>query len=102
MVSDLVLVKDLPKAVKKSVEAYVGCLAGAIFKKDYLNFIKEAGFENLKVVGETFYPVEAMANDATAKVIKNSPMVSQKDLKEIEHSVASIKVRAEKVSKTPY
>ncbi|MDD5438709.1 MAG: arsenite methyltransferase [Candidatus Omnitrophica bacterium] len=99
MVSDLVLVKDLPRAIKDSVEAYVGCLAGASFKKDYLNYIKEAGFENIKVVGETFYPVEAMANDATAKVVKNSPVVSLDDLKEIEHSVASIKVSAEKRKK---
>ncbi len=81
MVSDLVLEKDWPKAVKDSVEAYVGCLAGASLKKDYLDAIKKAGFTNIKVVGETFYPVEAMAKD---------------DLKEIEHSVASIKVSAGK------
>jgi len=96
MVSDLVLVKELPVIIKESVEAYVGCLAGAIFKKDYLNFIKEAGFDNINVVGETFYPVEAMANDAAAKVVKDSPIISSDDLKEIEHSVASIKVSAEK------
>jgi len=99
MVSDLVLVKELPCAIKESIEAYVGCLAGAIFKEDYLNHIREAGFENVKVIGETFYPVEAMANDATAKVVKNSPIVSQDDLKDIEHSVASIKVSAEKRKK---
>lgn len=96
IISDLVLVRDLPKSVKESSEAYVGCLAGAIFKKDYLNAIKKAGFSNIKVVGETFYPVEAMANDATVKVANNNPVVSQDDLKEIEHSVASIKVSAEK------
>lgn len=96
MVSDLVLIKELPRAVRESVEAYVGCLAGAIFKEKYLNYIKQAGFRNIKVVGETFYPVEAMANDATARVIKNSPFVKLEDLKDIESSVASIKVHAEK------
>lgn len=96
MVSDLVLVRDLPKAVKESVEAYVGCLAGAIFKKDYLYAIRKAGFRNIKVVDETFYPVEAMANDATAEVANNSSMVSQDALREIEHSIASIKVKAKK------
>ncbi len=99
MVSDLVLVKELPKALKESVQAYVGCLAGAIFKKEYLQFIKKAGFEKVDVVGETFYPVEAMANDSTAKVIKNNPLVNQDDLKNIEHSVASIKVSAVKGKK---
>jgi len=96
MVSDLVLVKELPASIRESIEAYVGCLAGAIFKKDYLEFIKSAGFNDIKIVGETYYPVEAMANDATAKVVKNNPIVSQNDLKEIEHSVASIKVSAQK------
>jgi arsenite methyltransferase len=96
MVSDLVLVKELPAIIKESVEAYVGCLAGAVFKKDYLNYIKEAGLDKIEVVGEAFYPVEAMANDATAKVVKNSPIVSSNDLKEIRHSVASIKVSAVK------
>jgi len=96
MVSDLVLVKELPAIIKESAETYVGCLAGAIFKKDYLNYIKEAGFDKIKVVGETYYPVEAMANDATAKIVKDNPIVSSNDLKEIGHSVASIKVSAEK------
>jgi arsenite methyltransferase len=96
MVSDLVLVKELPAIIKESVDAYVGCLAGAIFKKDYLSYIKGAGFDKIKVVSETFYQVEAMANDATAKVVKNSPIISSKNLKEVEHSVASIKVSAEK------
>jgi len=96
MVSDLVLIKELPKAVRDSVEAYVGCLAGAIFKNDYLDLIKKAGFENVQVVGETYYPVAAMANDATAKVVKSSPMISEDDLKDVEHSVASIKVSADK------
>ena len=60
MVSDLVLVKNLPEVVKKSVEAYVGCLAGAIKKDEYLGFIKQAGFEDIKVVSESSYPVDAM------------------------------------------
>jgi len=97
MVSDLVLEKELPKAVKESIEAYVGCLAGASLKKDYLNFIEGAGFEKVEIVDETFFPVGLMANDVTAKAVKNSSHISKDDLKEIEHSVASIKVRAVKV-----
>ncbi|OGX19158.1 MAG: arsenite S-adenosylmethyltransferase [Omnitrophica WOR_2 bacterium RBG_13_44_8b] len=60
MVSDLVLAKDLPKQIKESVEAYVGCLAGAIKKDAYLGFIKQAGFEDIKVISEASYPVDAM------------------------------------------
>ena len=60
MVSDLVLAKDLPKELKDSVEAYVGCLAGAIKKDEYLNLISLAGFQDIKVINESSYPVDAM------------------------------------------
>jgi len=33
MVSDLVLIKELPKTIKKSVDAYVGCLAGLFLSR---------------------------------------------------------------------
>lgn len=66
MVSDLVLAKDLPKQIKESVEAYVGCLAGAIKKDDYLGFIKQAGFEDIKVISEVIYLVDAMFDDLEA------------------------------------
>ncbi|PIV39037.1 MAG: arsenite S-adenosylmethyltransferase [Candidatus Omnitrophica bacterium CG02_land_8_20_14_3_00__42_8] len=60
MVSDLVLAKDLPKQIKESVEAYVGCLAGAIKKDEYLRFIEKAGFKDIKIVSEASYPIDAM------------------------------------------
>jgi len=66
MVSDLVLAKDLPKQIKGSVEAYVGCLAGAIKKDDYLGLIKQAGFQDIKVISEAGYPVDAMFDDLEA------------------------------------
>lgn len=60
MVSDLVLVKDLPQEIKDSVEAYVGCLAAAIKKDEYLRFIEQAGFQDIKVISESTYPVDAV------------------------------------------
>jgi len=96
MVSDLVLVKELPDAIKESVEAYVGCLAGAIMKDEYLSFIKKSGFRDVEVVSQSNYPIEAMANDVTAQVIKNNSGIKQRDLQGVEDSVASIKVYAVK------
>jgi arsenite methyltransferase len=60
MVSDLVLAKDLPREIINSVEAYVGCLAGAIKKDEYLRLITRAGFKDVKVISESSYPVSAM------------------------------------------
>lgn len=55
MVSDMVLLQELPKAIKGSVEAYVGCIAGASLKDDYLKMINEAGFDNITVINESEY-----------------------------------------------
>ncbi len=96
MVSDLVLAKDLPDIIKESVEAYVGCLAGAIMKDKYIGYIKKAGFKDVKIMGQTNYSFEAMANDVTAQAVKNNPIITEKNLKEIEDTVASIKIHAVK------
>lgn len=97
MVSDLVLVKELPKIIKESIKAYVGCLAGAAMKEKYLDFIEKAGFKNIKVLEQTNYPIEAMANDATAKAIMANSNMGKTDLKSIENSVASVKISALKM-----
>lgn len=52
MVSDIVLLKELPATLKESAEAYVSCVAGASMKDDYLKTIKEAGFKNIKTLNE--------------------------------------------------
>lgn len=96
MVSDLVLVKDLPAVIRESVEAYVGCLSGAIRKDQYLRHIRDAGFSEINVVQENRYPVEAMANDVTAQIIRRNPDIREEDLKGAELAVSSIKVSAVK------
>ena len=49
MVSDIVLLEELPAELKKSVSAYVGCLSGAVLKDKYVAAIKSAGFENVMI-----------------------------------------------------
>lgn len=66
MVSDLVLAKNLPAEIKNSVEAYVGCLGGAIKKGEYLRLIDQAGFKDIKIISESNYPVDAMFDNLEA------------------------------------
>jgi arsenite methyltransferase len=44
------LLKELPKTVRESNDAYVGCIAGAELKGRYLEAIKSAGFKDVSVV----------------------------------------------------
>ena len=48
-VSDIVLEGELPEALRHDAEMYAGCVAGAIQKTEYLNYIKEAGFKNITI-----------------------------------------------------
>lgn len=58
MVSDLVTLGALPEDVRKSFDAWAGCIAGALEKDDYLDKIKQAGFENIKVVSSKPYTID--------------------------------------------
>jgi arsenite methyltransferase len=48
-VSDIVLIGELPKAIKKSAEMYAGCVSGAIDQNEYLGIITKSGFRNVEV-----------------------------------------------------
>ncbi|MBW7936376.1 MAG: arsenite methyltransferase [Flavobacteriales bacterium] len=43
-ISDIVLTGALPEKIKDAAEMYVGCVASAIDKDEYLNYISKAGF----------------------------------------------------------
>lgn len=51
-ISDIVLLGELPEAFQKDAEMYAGCVSGAMQKEDYLNALKEAGFQNITVQKE--------------------------------------------------
>jgi len=51
-ISDIVLMGNLPEVLREDAEMYSGCVSGAIQKADYLNKIKEAGFEAISLQKE--------------------------------------------------
>ena len=96
MVSDLVLLKELPDPIKNSIEAYVGCLAGAMMRDEYLVSIKAAGFQDVRIIDETHFSFELMANDPTAAAIIEKQEISPEQIEEVAGSVVSIKVQGVK------
>jgi arsenite methyltransferase len=93
MISDMVLLKELPEKVKSSVLAYVGCLAGADMKEDYLGKIKKAGFGQVDVVEENHLP-EMFQNEPDVKAFVEEQKLTKKEIAEISNAVVSIKVSA--------
>lgn len=51
-ISDIVLIGELPDALRKDAEMYAGCVSGAIQKQDYLDLIHANGFENITLQKE--------------------------------------------------
>lgn len=48
-ISDVVLVGKLPRVAAEAAALYVGCVAGALQKDEYLEIIQAAGFTNLEI-----------------------------------------------------
>ncbi len=99
MVSDIVLEKELPESVKSSVAAYIGCLAGAIIKDEYVGAVKAAGFKQVSIVDETSIPTDYTPNDPTVQALLNGLNIPQGDLKKVVSSIRSVKVHAVKPGK---
>jgi arsenite methyltransferase len=68
LVSDLVTLGELPEDVRRSFDAWAGCIAGALEKGDYLTKIADAGFENVKVVSQNPYTIE-VSPDLRGKMV---------------------------------
>lgn len=98
MVSDIVLLKKLPDSVKNSVKAYVGCLSGALMKHEYINIIKEAGFDRVKIIEETLFPVDCMLNDPTVQLFVKDSKIPSEEMKETANSVLSVSVHGVKLA----
>ena len=95
-VSDVVLTKELPEFVKRSSKAYIGCLAGAIMKDEYLKIIRSVGFSEVIVVAESSFPVESLLCETAGSAVIEMPRISAEQQKEVADSVLSIKVSAVK------
>ena len=95
MVSDLVLLKELPEQVRTSVEAYVGCVAGAILKDEYLAIIRGAGFEDVRIVDESYAAV-ALDTPELRQLAEQYIGTDASRIDDLIHSVASIKVHGVK------
>jgi ubiquinone/menaquinone biosynthesis C-methylase UbiE len=94
MVSDIVLAKPLPENIMESVDAYIGCISGAITKEKYLDTIKVAGFKDVDIVDELSIPADEWINDPIGTSITEKLKISEAEAKDILASVLSIKVKA--------
>ena len=96
MISDIVLLRQLPDFLKNSIEAYIGCVSGAMTKHEYIREIEAAGFHDVKIVNETSFPIEHITSSQTVSSIIDKFKIPPEKVKEIASSILSMKVYATK------
>ena len=94
LVSDIVLQKELPDSVRSSIEAYVGCIAGAVMKGEYLASMQAAGFEQVEILNEV--SAAAAFSGEVAEQAAEKTKISADTLEQVAGTIASISVRASK------
>jgi arsenite methyltransferase len=94
-VSDVVVRGTVPAAVRKSMELWVGCVAGALGDYEYVAKLARAGFENIDIEPTRVYDI----NDAAAFLAQSGLNVAEV-AKELDGAVLSAFIRATKPSPT--
>jgi arsenite methyltransferase len=93
-ISDMALVKDLPQKVRESIEAYVGCVAGAIRVEEYEKMVEVSGLKetrvSVKLAGACCYTPDTQ--DPLGKAV----LASLKEGESIQEYVASVYVEGHK------
>jgi arsenite methyltransferase len=89
-VSDIVLDGFLPHSLRTSAEMYAGCVSGAVQRNEYLDIIREAGFENISIQKNKtiMLPEDVLSKHLTAG--------EYEDYKKNNSGIFSITVYAEK------
>jgi arsenite methyltransferase len=95
MVSDIVLRGPLPEAVRKNVELWAGCVAGAMLLEEYLAAIHAAGFSNVTVEGEK-RAGDLMSDGDAEALLAGNPDISGQELSRLAGLVVSVAVKATK------
>ena len=68
VVSDIVLDGDLPGAIRESVLAYVGCVAGAERRERYFEMLSQAGLGEIEILKDVDF-LEMTENASPAEVV---------------------------------
>ena len=94
-VSDIVINGELPQAFRTRLDAWAGCVAGALDESDYLGKIQAAGFGEVEVESRTYVKVSEFAGWEDTRKFLTMAGISPEDL---DHTVASINVKAYKLA----
>jgi arsenite methyltransferase len=68
-VSDIVSEGVIPDEIKNDRDAWTGCIAGALERREYLDKIKKAGFADIQILSTREFYIENKANETQEKLL---------------------------------
>ncbi|HLI08820.1 MAG TPA: arsenite methyltransferase [Ktedonobacteraceae bacterium] len=92
-VSDIVIQGELPEPIQRDLEAWAGCIAGALEESTYRRLLAEAGFVNIEVEVTRHYSVQDVADSGASAPVA---ALSEAERSNLEGKFASAFIRARK------
>jgi hypothetical protein len=93
-VSDVVVRGDVPGEVRRSMEMWVGCIAGALQDQEYIGKLAKAGFDGIDIEPTRVYSIEDARQFLTGEGINVDAIAPQ-----VENKFMSAFIRAIKPSR---
>jgi SAM-dependent methyltransferase len=78
-VSDVVVRGEVPPEVKRNMELWVGCVAGALEEKEYERLLSSAGFESVDIEPTRIYRMEDAETFLTGSGLDAATLLSEID-----------------------
>jgi arsenite methyltransferase len=78
-VSDIVVRGPVPQEIRKSMELWVGCVAGALEETEYRTLLAQAGFEDISIEATRIYRTEDAREFLVGSGLDTDRMASQVD-----------------------
>ena len=90
-VSDVVVRGEVPSAIRKSMELWVGCVAGALSDREYTDKLANAGFESIGIEITRVYDADDARAFLAGEGFEDDALVGEVDGKFVSAFVRAIK-----------
>ena len=95
MISDIMLLENLPEKLKTNAALFAGCVSGAILKEEYLSMMEKAGFTEITVKRQK-ESSDMVGPEDEADFLAQAPDMSAEELRKIGKAVVSVQLTAQK------
>jgi len=93
IVSDIVLNRTLPESARHDANLYAACIAGALLRDEYVQAIRDAGFEKVEILSDHTYTVAKACNDPIASQAADELRDQATSLDGVAASISILSVR---------